>query len=129
MGKSPDPRDQVKVTDTLIAAAKTAADGDGDFYHRAKRLLADKHFAAIDGTVDDLEDRRRIGVEIDQLLDGFETLCASVRVLGEVTPRALDAISGMGERIAARILAGSSEGRREGHDRTCRGSTRWAPYH
>jgi bifunctional aspartokinase / homoserine dehydrogenase 1 len=107
MGKSPDPRDKVKVTDTLINAARTAADGDGDFYHKAKRQLADKHFAAIDAAIDDPEDRRRIGLEIDQLLDGFETLCASVRVLGEVTPRALDAISGLGERIAARILAGA----------------------
>jgi aspartate kinase len=107
MGKSPDPRDQVKVTDTLLNAARSAADGDGDFYHKAKRILADKHFAAIDGTVDNPEDRRRIGEEIELLLDGFETLCASVRVLGEVTPRALDAISGMGERFSARILAGA----------------------
>lgn len=107
MGKSPDPRDQVKVTDTLINAARTAAEGDGDFFHKAKRQLADKHSAAVDGTVDNPEDRRRIADEIDNLLDGFETLCASVRVLGEVTPRALDAISGLGERIAARILAGA----------------------
>jgi aspartate kinase len=34
-------------------------------------------------------------------------LCASVRVLGEVTPRALDAIAGLGERMAARLLAGA----------------------
>jgi aspartate kinase len=34
-------------------------------------------------------------------------LCASVRVLGEVTSRALDAISGLGERMAVRILAGA----------------------
>ncbi len=107
MGKSPDPRDQIKVTDTLISAAKTAADGDGDFFHKAKRQLSDKHFAAIDSTIDNPEDRRLIGEQVDQLLDGFETLCNSVRVLGEVTPRALDAISGLGERLAARILAGT----------------------
>jgi bifunctional aspartokinase / homoserine dehydrogenase 1 len=107
MGKSPDPRDQIKVTDTLINSAKLAAEGDGEFFHKAKRQLADKHFAAIDSVVDNPEDRRVIGEQIEQLLDGFETLCSSVRVLGEVTPRALDAISGIGERMAARILGGA----------------------
>jgi aspartate kinase len=107
MGKSPDPRDTVKVTDTLINAARSAADGDRDFFHRSKRQLADKHFAAIDGTIDNPADRARIGQEIELLLDGFETLCGSVNVLGEVTPRALDAISGLGERFAARIFAGA----------------------
>lgn len=107
MGRASNPNDHVKVTDLLLQAARTAAEGDGDFFHRAKRQLADKHFAALDGTVDSADERRRIGAEIDQLLDGFETLCASIRVLGEATPRALDAIAGLGERLAARILAGA----------------------
>ena len=107
MGKSPDPRDTVKVTDTLLDSARAAAAGDGELFHKARRLLADKHHAAIDAVVTNAEDRRRISDEIDQLLSGFEMLCASVRVLGEVTPRALDAIAGLGERMAARILAGA----------------------
>lgn len=107
MGKSSDPRDVVKVTDLLLDAARGAADGDGESYPRARRLLADKHHAALDATVTNTDDRQRIGDEIDQLLNGFEMLCGSVRVLGEVTPRALDAIAGLGERMAARILAGA----------------------
>ncbi len=107
MGKSPDPRDTVKVTDLLLDSARAAAAGDGDGYPKARRLLADKHHAAIDAVVANADDRRRIGDEIDHLLSGFEMLCASVRVLGEVTPRALDAIAGLGERMAARILAGA----------------------
>jgi aspartate kinase len=107
MGKSPDPRDTVKVTDTLLHSARSAADGDDEAYRRSRRALAEKHYAAIEGTISNSEDRRRIGDEVDQLLSGFETLCSSVRVLGEVTPRALDAIAGLGERMAARILAGA----------------------
>lgn len=107
MGTSSDPRDTIKVTDLLIESARSAADGDGETYHRARRALADKHHAAIDGTIASATERNRIGDEIDHLLAGFETLCASVRVLGEVTPRALDAIAGLGERMAARILAGA----------------------
>lgn len=107
MGKSPNPRDSVKVTDVLLDAARSAAAGDGEGYPRARRVLADKHHAAIEATVSNLTDRQHIGEEIDHLLSGFEMLCASVRVLGEVTPRALDAIAGLGERMAARILAGA----------------------
>jgi aspartate kinase len=107
MGKSPDPRDTIKVTDMLLESARSAAAGDGEAYQKARRLLADKHHSAIDQVVGNADDRRRIGDEIDHLLNGFEMLCASVRVLGEVTPRALDAIAGLGERMAARILAGA----------------------
>ncbi len=110
MGKSADPRDSVKVTDMLLQAARAAAQGDAESYQRARRLLADKHFAAIEGAVPSADDRWRISDEVEQLLNAFETLCASVRVLGEITPRALDAIAGLGERMAARILAGAMRG-------------------
>ncbi|HEY3290751.1 MAG TPA: aspartate kinase, partial [Anaerolineae bacterium] len=78
-----------------------------DTFHRVRRELTDKHQGAIDGVISSAEERIRIQEEIEQLLSGFEILCASVRVPGEVTPRALDAISGLGERMAARILAGA----------------------
>lgn len=105
MGKAPN--DTIKVTDALITAARMAAEGDSETFHRVRRELADKHEAAIDGAISNADERQRIGDEVEQLLDGFEMLCASVRVLGEITPRALDAISGLGERMAARILAGA----------------------
>jgi len=103
MGKSP--TDAIKVTDSLLIASRTAAEGDSETFHRVRRELADKHQAAIDGVITNPDERQRISQEVEQLLSGFEMLCASVRVLGEITPRALDAISGLGERMAARILA------------------------
>jgi len=42
---------------------------------------------------------------VDKYLDEFTTLCNSVYVLSEDTPRAMDAIASPGERINARILA------------------------
>ena len=97
----------IKVTDSLLKAARDAADGDADTYQRVRRELADKHHAVIDSMITNSDERRRIGEEIDRILAGFEMLCASVRVLGEVTLRALDAISGLGERMAAPIVAGA----------------------
>jgi aspartate kinase len=38
--------------------------------------------------------------EISTLLNEFELLCHGIRVLGELTPRALDVIGGLGERIS-----------------------------
>ncbi len=105
MGKSPDPNDQIKVTDLLINSARSAAAG-GDDYVRARHALALKHHNIIRSIVTDLADRDAISREVEILLAGFEALCGSLRVLGEITPRALDALSGLGERIAARILAG-----------------------
>jgi aspartate kinase len=107
MGKSISSRDNMKVTDALLIAARTAAEGDSDTFHRVRRELTDKHQAAIEAVIANADERLRIQEEIEQLLSGFEILCASVRVLGEVTPRALDAISGLGERMAVRILAGA----------------------
>ncbi|MBP7601691.1 MAG: aspartate kinase [Thermoflexales bacterium] len=106
MGRSPNPKDHVKVTDALLNAARAAAAGDDETYRRARRELSDKHHAAIEAGITSADERRVIGDEIDKFLDGFEMLCASVRVLGEATPRAMDAIAGLGERMAARVLAG-----------------------
>ena len=106
MGKSPDPNDTVKVTDTLLNAARTAAEGDAAGYTQARRDLAGKHRKALDAAVTNTADRAAIFADVSALLDGFEMLCASIRVLGEATPRALDVIAGLGERIAARVLAG-----------------------
>ena len=97
----------IKVTDSLLKSARDAADGNAETYQRVRRELSDKHHAVIDSLITNSDDRRHIGEEIDRILTGFEMLCASVRVLGEVTPRALDAISGLGERMAAPIVAGA----------------------
>ncbi len=106
-GKIVAPQDNVKVTDSLLNAARSAANGEEEGFHRARRELADKHQLAIDALISNHDDRRRCTDEVNLLLTGFEQLCSSVRVLGEITPRALDAIAGLGERMAARILAGA----------------------
>jgi aspartate kinase len=49
--------------------------------------------------------RAQLLVTVDEYLDEFAAFCRSVHVLGEVTPRAMDAITSRGERINARILA------------------------
>ncbi len=110
MGVPSNPVDRisaVKVTDSLLNSARTAAEGDDETYKRLSRELAEKHHAAIHAVISNPDERRSVSETIDQILRGFEMLCSSVRVLGEATPRALDAIGGLGERMAAPIVAGA----------------------
>ncbi len=100
MGSKP-----VKVTDLLLNGAHTAVSGDGETYKQLAGQLRQIHTEAIDGLLEPEEDRQSILAEINQFVKRFERLCQAVFVLGELTPRALDAISGMGEQMSVRILA------------------------
>jgi aspartate kinase len=100
MGSKP-----VKVTDLLLQGAYAAFNGDREAYPRLAARLRDVHYEAIDGLLSPEGERQIILAEIERFIDRFTTLCGAVNVLGELTPRALDAISGMGEQMSARILA------------------------
>jgi aspartokinase/homoserine dehydrogenase 1 len=90
------------VTDMLIHGARTAANGDRATYLAIGRRLREKHAAALSELVGEAGAHH---AEVEQLIDEFELLCHSVNVLGEVSPRALDAISSLGERLSVRVVA------------------------
>ncbi len=100
MGSKP-----VKVTDLLLQGAHAAYRGDRDTFPRLAALMRDIHYEAIDGLLSPEGERQIILAEIERFIERFTDLCSAVNVLGELTPRALDAISGMGEQMSARILA------------------------
>lgn len=100
MGSKP-----VKVTDLLLHGAHTAVTGNNETYPQVAEQLRQVHYAAIDGLLPPEGERQKILVENQQFINRFVDLCQAVQVLGEVTPRALDAISGMGEQMSVRILA------------------------
>ena len=95
----------VKVTDMLLKGSKTAVSGDYQTYKKVAEELHQIHYQIIDGLLAPEKERQQILIEIRKFLERFEDLCQAVFVLGELTPRALDAISGMGEQMSARILA------------------------
>jgi aspartokinase/homoserine dehydrogenase 1 len=97
------------VTDRLVEAATTAAGGDGERYRAIAQELWAQHEAAAGACLGDAERRARILAEIRGQLDSFEALCRSIHVLGECTPRAMDLISGLGERMSVRLVAGALE--------------------
>jgi aspartokinase/homoserine dehydrogenase 1 len=100
MGSKP-----VKVTDLLLNGAHSAANGDGETYQRLAEQLRQIHFEAIDGLLAPDGERQQVLVENGRFIDRFAAFCQAVYVLGELTPRALDTVGGMGEQMSARIMA------------------------
>ena len=93
------------VTNKLIAAANAAEAGDERAAHAARVEIEQKHAETTREFLGDSPARAAVMAEVTRLLDEFETLCHGIRVLGELTPRALDVISGLGERMNAPQVA------------------------
>ncbi|MBP7999923.1 MAG: aspartate kinase [Chloroflexi bacterium] len=100
MGSKP-----VKVTDLLLNGANSAAAGDGESYKKIATQLRQVHFEAIDNLLAPEGERQAVLAENQRFINRYVALCEAVNVLGELSPRALDAIGGMGEQMAVRILA------------------------
>jgi aspartate kinase len=93
------------VTDALIKGARTAAGGDDQTYRAIVAELRIRHYRAVDGLISADGERTVLLTTIDDALDEFAAFCHSVYILGETTPRAMDTISSIGERINARTLS------------------------
>ncbi len=99
------------VTDLLLESARKAVQGEVDFVHQAAQRLKDQHFSAAEAMILDLAQRTQIKRELDYLIGEFTQLCEAIAILGEATPRALDAVAGLGERLSVRLLAAILEAR------------------
>ncbi len=96
------------VTNALLASAREASNGSIDGLLTARQDLQRRHHEVIDALVKTESTKQALHQATDQALDGFENLCRSIFVLGELTPRATDAVGSLGERlivpVAARVL-------------------------
>ena len=92
-------------TDALIRGASTAASGDGETYLSVQAELRERHHEVIHELLASSSECSSLLAMVDEHLAEFATFCRSIHVLGEVTPRAMDTIVSVGERMNARILA------------------------
>ena len=99
------------VTDALIRAARAAAHHKSDLLHRTIAELYSRHEGAARKVAAPGE-RGTLLTEVRALVREFENLCSAIQVLGELTPRGLDAVASLGERLSVRLLATAV--RREG---------------
>lgn len=93
------------VTNMLIEAAQRAAQGDESFHQAQQDSLLLKHQLVAGRLVEDGSERAALTRIFEQRLAEFDRLCSSIAVLGELTTRGLDVVSGLGERMAAPLLA------------------------
>ena len=94
------------VTDRLIQAAHCAATGDTIVASEIATALRDSHYAVLDVLISDPHSHAMLAAEIDHLANETATLCLEAAQRQELTPRLLDAVSSIGERLSTRIVAG-----------------------
>jgi aspartate kinase len=92
-----------KVTDALLESASQAAWGNQAPFLGTLEMLKERHYQSLHHF--NPADEKLVAAEIDGLILNFNHLIQAIGVLGETTPRALDAVVGLGERLAARVLA------------------------
>src|SRR6266542_276699 len=92
------------VTDLLLMSASLAAQGTIDSLSEAESTLREKHFSAADALIEDGKLREATKGEINCLIQLLVDLCRAIAVLGEASPRALDAVASLGERMSVRLL-------------------------
>ena len=98
-----------KTTNKLLAIADAAVRGERD---EALDLLADLRAFHLDQARDLIagpERREHIEGTLGCLFDELEELTKGISVLGELTPRATDAVSSYGERLSSALCAAAFE--------------------
>ena len=93
------------VTDRLLDSARQALQGDVSVAMQAASELTALHGAMLHELVPDQAQNAAVSGEIGRLVAEFSNLCQAIAVLGEATPRALDAVVSLGERMSARLMA------------------------
>lgn len=94
------------VTDRLIAAATRAEAGDREEAAALANSLGRQHEAALHALIPSGERRDGLARRMSEILQEAQRLCEGTALLRELTPRTLDAISGIGERLSAPLVAG-----------------------
>ncbi|MDX2029640.1 MAG: aspartate kinase [Blastocatellia bacterium] len=94
------------VTNQLIDAAQKSA--KGDWQPGVRQQLYARHLEVADRLIAGNPTMRDAAMRaVEQRLDQFEKLCFGLSMVHELTPRLMDIISGMGERLCAPLLAGA----------------------
>ena len=66
--------------------------------------LREKHFSVAEELIKDKSLLEETKLVIDKLIQIFVNLCNAIQILGEASPRALDAVASLGERMSLRLL-------------------------
>jgi aspartokinase/homoserine dehydrogenase 1 len=93
------------VTNRLIEAAKNAQAGNAAEAAAILDALREQHEAALSSLLKSESERVEFRERMEQVLGEARRLCEGTALLRELTPRTLDAISSLGERLSAPLVA------------------------
>jgi bifunctional aspartokinase / homoserine dehydrogenase 1 len=94
------------ITDLLLGAAQAAAAGRlGEFLNVASSVRA-KHLETCHTLFPDPAAHEEVAGPLGERLTEFTRLAEALAVLGEASPRALDAVASLGERMSVLLLSG-----------------------
>jgi aspartokinase/homoserine dehydrogenase 1 len=93
------------VTDKLVEAATQSERGNQHLVNVIFQGLRERHEAAANLLVHSAEQRELIGRKLERIFQEGEKLCQEVIQQRELTQRACDSITGLGERLSAPLVA------------------------
>ena len=92
-------------TNAMLESATQAAHGNLQTLIETERSLFARHQEISFAEISDPALREKVTQELKGLFASFSDLCRAISVLGEASPRALDAVASLGERLSVRLLA------------------------
>jgi bifunctional aspartokinase / homoserine dehydrogenase 1 len=98
------------VTNRLIEAANHARAGNAREAAAILESLCKQHETALGSLVQHEEERQPIRQKLQEVLSEGRRLCEGTALLRELTARTLDAVSSLGERLSAPLVAAAVKG-------------------
>ena len=95
------------VTNRLIEAATCSEAGDRDRATALLNGLREQHARALEALIQNPETRKHLALSVEENLRLAQRLCEGTALIHELTPRTLDSISSLGERLSAPLVAGA----------------------
>jgi aspartate kinase len=93
------------VTDALLGSVKMAASGNKWGYLSTADKLRDRHDDTLNVLLPPGKLREKTIAQVSNLLEEYVQFCGAINILGEATPRIMDAIVSFGERMSSRVVA------------------------
>ena len=93
------------VTNRLIEAAKTAQTGNGTGATAVIEALRSQHELALTSLIKGEDERARVRKKLYAVLAEGLRFCEGTALLRELSPRTMDAISSLGERLSAPLVS------------------------
>jgi aspartate kinase len=97
-----------RVTDLLLEGARLAAAREGEYEDRLQEVQTLHEHAATTAFPDGALRRRLLG-HVQALIDELRTFYTAVYSLEELTPRTLDAVGAIGERLSCEVVTAALE--------------------